>query len=66
MAGFTSLKDMFDGGGAGGAGREYSFKSHEEYKNDYKAKHGKDDPNASAVWYVQMRTIYPRLAHIGA
>lgn len=48
MTGFTSIKDMFDGGGAGGSGSEYSLKSHDEYKNDYKAKHGKDDPNASS------------------
>lgn len=37
--GFTSLSDMFDGGGAGGSGSEYSFKSHEEYKEDYGSKH---------------------------
>ncbi len=32
MAEFTSFKDMGDGGGAGGSGSEYTFKSHEEYK----------------------------------
>ena len=48
MAGFTSFKDMFDGGGAGGSGSEYSFKSHDEYMNDYAAKHGTEDLNAQS------------------
>ncbi len=34
-SGFISLKDMVDGGGMGGSGSEYSFKSHEEYKKDF-------------------------------
>ena len=36
--GFTSFKDMFDGGGRGGSGSEHSTKNHSQYKADYEAK----------------------------
>ena len=44
--GFTSFKDMFDGGGRGGSGSEHSTKNHSQYKADYEATHGVSDPNA--------------------
>jgi hypothetical protein len=46
--GFTSFKDMFDSGGKGGSGSEFSTKSHDDYKQDYKEKHGNNDPNANS------------------
>ena len=45
-SGYTSFRDMFDGGGKGGSGSEHSTKSHEQYKSDYREKYGKNDPNA--------------------
>ena len=43
---FTSIKDMFDGGGAGGSGSEYSAMSHSDYLKNYENRHGHSDPNA--------------------
>ena len=44
--GFTSVKDMFDGGGRGGSGSEHSTKTHDEYKTDYSERNGGEDQNA--------------------
>lgn len=48
LFGFDSVSDMFDGGGRGGSGSEYSTKSHENYKKEYREKHREDDPLANS------------------
>lgn len=44
--GFDSLKDMFDGGGKGGSGSEYSSENHEDYLIQFEEKNGVKDDNA--------------------
>ena len=68
--GFTSLFDMFDGGGMGGSGSERSTKSHEDYKKDYEATHGTPDPDAkshrdSASVEVDTSSIAPTVSYTG-
>jgi hypothetical protein len=36
LFGFSSFRDMFDGGGRGGSGKEYSTLSHDDYLVDFR------------------------------
>lgn len=53
--GFDSVSDIFDGGGRGGSGSEFSTLDHSDYVRDFEARRGFADPNAMAHDSVELR-----------